>query len=125
MILCILSVILDLAIYKWRNLVHYCVVVDLLFFNLYQMIPNLDLSGSLFQIAAIHAVNNVGYGSGPAWQIFVTILSILFHIFFTLGFVYQRSELYTLSGFSEVALLALSYFVGYCMIVIMIEYVIR
>ena len=40
MALVIFSVLLDIAIYKWRHLVHYCIVLDLIHFTLYMMIPN-------------------------------------------------------------------------------------
>ena len=40
MALVILSVLLDIAIYKWRHLVHYCIALDLVHNALYMMIPN-------------------------------------------------------------------------------------
>ena len=42
MFLVIFSLLLDVAIFKWRGLVQQCVLVDLIHFAMYMLVPNED-----------------------------------------------------------------------------------
>ena len=50
MVLVVASCLLDIAIFKWRNLVHYCILLELFHYALFMMVPNEETTYSFMLI---------------------------------------------------------------------------
>ena len=86
--LIIASLVLDIAIYKWRNLIHFCIVIDLFHVALWNMITLTSATSTLLDTFVVIALCIIAFYSGPGWQIIAALVAEAFQMFFIQGFVY-------------------------------------
>ena len=73
--LVITSLVLDIAIYKWRNLVHFCIAIDLLHSTLWNMITITGATSSMLDAFVANALLIIAFYSGPGWQIIAVVIT--------------------------------------------------
>ena len=96
--LTIFSLVFDIAIIKWRNLVHYCALIELLQIMAEMFVPSDIITYSFTTLLVWHVVLFFALFTANSTQIIQFVISLLFQTFLVLGLVYQKTEIYELKA---------------------------
>ena len=86
--LTIFSLVFDIAIIKWRSLVHYCALIELLQFMVEMFVPSTNITYSFTSLLLWHVVLFFALFTAYSTQIIQFVISLLFQTFLILGLVY-------------------------------------
>ena len=122
-VMTIVSITLDVLIFKWRPLVHLCLLVENIHEALRVLVPSTNTAYKMNYILLSHIISWCSFYTNRGWQLIQSALFGFLSVFITFSFLLDEDTFLKFGGFFKLTLWITVYMAGSCSLAIILIYI--